>query len=161
MIHAGLFRDVDAVLTWHPGDANRVNLGSNLAINGGLFRFYGVAAHAAANPDKGRSALDGAMIMLNAVEMLREHVPQETRIHYVITNGGSAANIVPAFAEVSLMARNPSAAVLSNVWERILKCAQAGALASEISASRVRAEHQLCEHAAQRCAGWGAVARDA
>jgi aminobenzoyl-glutamate utilization protein B len=131
MIHAGLFRDVDAVLTWHPGDANRVNLGSNLAINGGLFRFYGVAAHAAMNPDKGRSALDGAMIMLNAVEMLREHVPQETRIHYVITNGGSAANIVPAFAEVSLMARSPSAAVLNNVWDRIMKCAQAGALASE------------------------------
>ncbi len=131
MIHAGLFKDVDAVLTWHPGDANRVNLGSNLAINGGRFRFYGVASHAAAAPDRGRSALDGAMIMLNAVEMLREHVPQETRIHYVITNGGSAANIVPAFAEVSLMARNPSATVLAGVWDRIIKCAQAGALASE------------------------------
>ena len=131
MIHAGMFRDVDVVLTWHPGDANRVNLGSNLAINGGWFRFYGVASHAAAGPERGRSALDGAMIMLNAVEFLREHVPQETRIHYVITNGGAAANIVPAFAEVSLMARSPSAAVLENVWERIMKCAQAGALASE------------------------------
>jgi aminobenzoyl-glutamate utilization protein B len=131
MIHAGMFRDVDVVLTWHPGDANRVNLGSNLAINGGWFRFYGVASHAAAGPERGRSALDGAMIMLNAVEFLREHVPQETRIHYVITNGGAAANIVPAFAEVSLMARSPSAAVLDNVWERISKCAQAGALASE------------------------------
>jgi aminobenzoyl-glutamate utilization protein B len=131
MIHAGLFRDVDAVLTWHPGDSNRVNLGSSLANNGGRFRFYGVASHAAAAPERGRSALDGAMIMLNAVEFLREHVPQETRIHYIITNGGSAANIVPAFAEVSLVARSPSAAVLENVWARILKCAQAGALASE------------------------------
>ena len=131
MIHAGLFRDVDAVLTWHPGDSNRVSLNSNLANNGGKFRFYGVAAHAAAAPDRGRSALDGVMIMLNAIEMLREHVPQETRIHYVITNGGSAANIVPAFAEVSLVARSPQASVLQNVWERIMKCAQAGALASE------------------------------
>ncbi len=131
MIHAGLFRDVDAVLTWHPADANRVSLGSNLAINGGWFRFYGVASHAAMAPDRGRSALDGAMIMLNAVEMLREHVPQETRIHYVISNGGSAANVVPAFAEVSLMARNPSAPTLNGVWDRIMKCAQAGALASE------------------------------
>jgi aminobenzoyl-glutamate utilization protein B len=131
MIHAGLFRDVDAVLAWHPSDSNRVNLGSSLANNGGHFRFYGVASHAAAAPEKGRSALDGAMIMLNAVEFLREHVPQETRIHYVITNGGSAANIVPAFAEISLIARSPSAAVLDNVWGRILKCAQAGALASE------------------------------
>jgi aminobenzoyl-glutamate utilization protein B len=71
------------------------------------------------------------MIMLNAVEFLREHVPQETRIHYVITNGGQAVNVVPAFAEVSLVARNPDAQVLNGIWERIMKCAQAGALASE------------------------------
>jgi len=131
LLHAGFFRDVDAVLTWHPGDTNAVNLGSSLANNGGKFRFYGVASHAAAAPDRGRSALDGVMIMLNAVEMLREHVPQETRSHYIITNGGSAPNIVPAFAEVSLIARSPDASVLNGVWERILKCAQAGALASE------------------------------
>jgi aminobenzoyl-glutamate utilization protein B len=131
MIHAGLFKDVDAVLEWHPGDANRVNLGSSLANNGGLFRFYGVAAHAAAAPDRGRSALDGVMIMLNAIEMLREHVPQETRIHYVITHGGSAANVVPAFAEVSLIARHPDADVLNGIWERVMKCAMAGAMASE------------------------------
>ena len=131
MIYAGLFRDVDAVLAWHPGDSNSVNLHSMLANNGGKFRFYGVASHAAAAPERGRSALDGAMIMLNAVEFLREHVPQETRIHYIITNGGAAANVVPAFAEVSLIARNPDAQVLNGVWERIVKCAQAGALASE------------------------------
>ena len=131
MLHAGLFRDVDVALTWHPADVNRVDLRSMLANNGGTFRFYGVASHAAAAPERGRSALDGAMIMLNAVEFLREHVPQETRIHYIITNGGSAANIVPAFAEVSLIARNPDATVLNGIWERIMKCAQAGALASE------------------------------
>ena len=131
MIHAGLFKDVDVVLTWHPGDANKVDLGSMLANNGGKFRFYGVAAHAAAAPERGRSALDGAMIFLNAVEFLREHVPQETRIQYIITNGGTATNIVPAFAEVSLVARSPDTTVLANVWERIVKCAQAGALASE------------------------------
>ena len=131
MLHAGLFRDVDVALTWHPGDTNRVDLRSMLANNGGKFRFYGIASHAAAGPERGRSALDGAMIMLNAVEFLREHVPQETRIHYIITNGGSAANVVPAFAEVSLIARNPDAAVLDGIWQRIMKCAQAGALASE------------------------------
>jgi len=130
MIHAGLFRDVDAVLAWHPADANRVNLGSLLANNGGRFRFYGVASHAAAAPERGRSALDGLMIMLNAVEFLREHVPQETRIHYVITNGGAAANIVPAFAEANLIARHPDAQVLDGIWERIMNCARAGALAS-------------------------------
>src|SRR5208282_5353922 len=130
MIHAGLFKDVDAVLAWHPGDANKVDLSSLLANNGGKFRFYGVAAHAAAAPDRGRSALDGAMIFLNAVEFLREHVPQETRIQYIITNGGSATNIVPAFAEASLVARSPDTTVLADVGERIMNCARAGALAS-------------------------------
>lgn len=131
MLHAGLFRDVDVALAWHPGDSNRVNLQSCLATNSAKFRFYGVAAHAAGAPEKGRSALDGAMVMLNAVEFLREHVPQETRIHYIISNGGSASNVVPAFAEVTLGARNPDAGTLNAVWERILKCAQAGALATE------------------------------
>lgn len=131
MLHAGLFRDADVALTWHPGDVNQVNLQSSLANNGAKFRFYGTAAHAAAAPERGRSALDGAMVMLNAVEFLREHVPQETRIHYIISNGGSAANIVPAFAEVTLVARNPDATILNGIWERILKCAQAGALATE------------------------------
>ena len=131
MLHAGLFRDADVALTWHPGDVNQVNLQSTLANNGAKFRFYGTAAHAAAAPERGRSALDGAMVMLNAVEFLREHVPQETRIHYIISNGGSAANIVPAFAEVTLIARNPDAITLNGIWERVLKCAQAGALATE------------------------------
>jgi aminobenzoyl-glutamate utilization protein B len=130
MLHAGLFKDVDAVLAWHPGDSNRVSMSSLLANNGGRFKFYGVASHAAAAPDRGRSALDGVMIFLNSVEFLREHVPQETRIHYIITNGGSAPNIVPAFAEANLIARNPDAQVLAGIWERIMDCARAGALAS-------------------------------
>jgi aminobenzoyl-glutamate utilization protein B len=131
MIHAGLFRDVDVVLTWHPGDSNRVNLRSSLANNGAKFRFYGIASHAAAAPEKGRSALDGALLMLHAIEMLREHVPQETRMHYIITNGGSAPNVVPAFAEVNMVARHPETPMLEGIWERIVKCAQAGALATE------------------------------
>jgi aminobenzoyl-glutamate utilization protein B len=130
MIHAGFFKDVDAVLAWHPGDSNRVNMSSLLANNGGRFKFYGVASHAAAAPDRGRSALDGVMIFLNSVEYLREHVPQETRIHYIITHGGSAPNIVPAFAEANLVARNPDANVLAGIWDRIMDCARAGALAS-------------------------------
>lgn len=130
MLHAGLFADVDAVLAWHPGDSNRVNLSSLLANNGGRFRFYGIASHAAAAPDRGRSALDGLMEMLMDVEFLREHVPQETRIHYIITNGGAAPNIVPAFAEANLVARHPDAEVLNGIWERIMDCARAGALAS-------------------------------
>jgi aminobenzoyl-glutamate utilization protein B len=131
MIRAGAFSDVDTVLSWHPADHNGANLKSSLAIISAKFRFHGKPAHASMAPDAGRSALDGLMIMANAVEMLREHVPEPTRIHYVITNGGAAPNIVPESAELFLYARHPSMPVLDGIWERILKCAQAGALASE------------------------------
>ena len=131
MIRAGAFRDVDAVLSWHPSDQNGASLKSSLAIIEAKFKFYGKPAHASAAPDAGRSALDGLMIMANAVEFLREHVPDSTRIHYVVSNGGSAPNIVPDYSELFLYARNPSMPVLDKIWDRIVKCAQAGALASE------------------------------
>lgn len=131
MVRAGLFKDVDTVLSWHPSDNNGASLRSSLAIISAKFRFYGKPSHAAAAPEAGRSALDGLMIMGNSVEFLREHVPDSTRIHYVITNGGAAPNIVPDYSEMFLYARNPSMPVLDKIWERIIKCAQAGALASE------------------------------
>jgi aminobenzoyl-glutamate utilization protein B len=90
----------------------------------------GRAAHAAKSPDAGRSALDGVEIMTHALNLLREHVPQETRIHYVITKGGDAANIVPETAELSLIVRHPDQRALESIWERVLNCAQAGALAT-------------------------------
>jgi aminobenzoyl-glutamate utilization protein B len=131
MARAGVFQDVDAVLTWHPSDANASSKQSSLAITEAKFRFYGKPAHAAAEPDLGRSALDGVMLMANAVEFLREHVPESTRIHYIVSNGGAAPNVVPEFAELFLYARHPSMPVLDGIWERIIKCAQAGALATE------------------------------
>jgi aminobenzoyl-glutamate utilization protein B len=131
MIRAGLFRDVDTVLAWHPADFNGASLKSTLAIISAKFRFYGKPAHASAAPEAGRSALDGLMIMANAVEFLREHVPESTRLHYTVTNGGSAPNIVPDYSEIFLLARHPSMPTLDGIWERVVKCAQAGALASE------------------------------
>lgn len=131
MVRAGLFQDVDAVLSWHPGDSNMASKQSSLAVTSAKFRFYGRPAHAAAAPDMGRSALDGLMVMANAVEFLREHVPDSTRIHYIVTSGGAAPNVVPEYAELFLVARSPSMPVLDGIWNRILKCAQAGALATE------------------------------
>ncbi|HKJ92721.1 MAG TPA: amidohydrolase, partial [Longimicrobiales bacterium] len=89
MARAGLFDDADAVLAWHPGDANSAAPSTNLALISAKFRFHGIAAHAAAAPDKGRSALDAVEAMDAMVNLMREHVPQETRIHYVITNAGT------------------------------------------------------------------------
>jgi len=131
MMRAGAFKDVDVVLSWHPADSNGSSLSSSLAIIEAKFKFYGKAAHAAAAPDAGRSALDGLMIAANAIEFLREHVPQTTRIHYIVSKGGAAPNIVPDYAELFLYARHPNMPVLDGIWDRIIKCAQAGALASE------------------------------
>lgn len=131
MIRAGLFSDADVILTWHPNDRNIATLQSTLALIGAKFRFHGTASHAAAAPEKGRSALDAAMLMGHAVDMLREHIPQESRMHYVISHGGDAPNIVPAETELYLYARHPHMQVLDGIWSRVLKCADAGALATE------------------------------
>ncbi len=131
MIRAGLFRDVDVVLHWHPADRNSVTNGGALAITAGKFLFHGVAAHAAMAPDRGRSALDGVMLMGNGLEFMREHVPSNTRIHYIITNGGAAPNIVPDTAELYLMARSPYSTTLDGIWARILKISQGAAMMTE------------------------------
>jgi aminobenzoyl-glutamate utilization protein B len=128
MVRTGLFSDVDAIVSWHPGDRNEASPTSSTANITGKFRFHGVAAHAAAAPDRGRSALDGVEAMDNMVNMLREHVPQETRIHYIITRGGAAPNVVPDFAEAYYYARQPNMKILDGVWERIVNAAQGAAL---------------------------------
>ena len=128
MIRAGLFKDVDVILHWHPGDRNAVSNGGLLAVIDARFTFHGTAAHAAFAPDRGRSALDAVMLMGNGVEFMREHIPSNTRIHYVITKGGVAANIVPDLAEMDLMARNPSNETLAGIWDRIHKVAEGAAL---------------------------------
>ena len=128
MLRAGLFDDVDAVVSWHPGDRNDASAVSNLANISAKFRFRGVSAHAAAAPDKARSALDAVEAMNYMVNMMREHVPQETRIHYVITNGGRAANVVPDFAEVSMTARHPDMRTLDGIWERIVAAGKGAAM---------------------------------
>jgi aminobenzoyl-glutamate utilization protein B len=131
MVRAGLFRDVDVVLHWHPSNSNSVGNGGALALISARFAFHGVAAHAALAPDRGRSALDAVMLMGNGIEFLREHVPSNTRIHYIITNGGAAVNIVPDTAELQLMARSPSNAVLEGIWQRIVKIGQGAGLMTE------------------------------
>src|SRR5206468_6732721 len=131
MARAGAFKDCDVILTWHPGSANRASLASSLANISAKFRFYGKAAHAAGAPEMGRSALDAVMVMNHSAELMREHVPQSTRIHYIITNGGGAPNVVPDFAEAYYYARHPDMPVLDGIWARIIKCAEAGALATE------------------------------
>jgi aminobenzoyl-glutamate utilization protein B len=128
MVREGLFNDVDAVLHWHPSDENTVEYTSSLAIKTAKFRFYGIAAHAALSPDKGRSALDAVEGMDYMVNMMREHIPQESRIHYIITNGGKAPNIVPDFAESFYYVRHPDRAIVDSLFQWVVKTAEGAAL---------------------------------
>ena len=131
LTRAGLFSDVDAMLHWHPGDQNGVMWSTMLAVKSAKFRFRGYAAHAAASPERGRSALDGLEAMTFMVNLLREHVPQETRIHYIITRGGAAPNIVPDFAELYLYLRHPDSNILQSLWQRISDISEAAASGTE------------------------------
>ncbi|UHG90578.1 amidohydrolase [Spirosoma oryzicola] len=127
MVREGLFKDVDVVLHWHPGAQNAADASTSLANKNAKFRFKGIAAHAAASPERGRSALDGVEAMDYMVNMMREHIPSDTRIHYVITRGGEAPNVVPAFAEVYYYARHKDRDILQSVWKRIENAAEGAA----------------------------------
>ncbi len=138
MVRAGLFDDVDVVLHWHPGSVNDASPSTSLANISAKFRFRGISAHASSAPHRGRSALDGVEAMNYMVNLMREHVPQETRIHYVITRGGVAPNVVPDFAEVYYYVRHPDAATLQDIWERLVHAAEGAALGTGTSV-----EHEI------------------
>lgn len=131
MVRAGLFNDVDVVIHWHPGADNAVTLTSALANKSAKFRFHGLSAHAAAAPDRGRSALDGVEAMDYMVNLMREHIPQETRIHYVITSGGKAPNVVPDFAEVYYYVRHPKKDEVVRIFDWVVKAADGAALGTQ------------------------------
>ncbi len=128
MTREGLFADVDVVLHWHPSDRNSAAPSSSTANKSARFTFHGIAAHAAAAPDRGRSALDGVEAMNYMVNLMREHVPSDTRIHYVITDGGDAPNIVPETAQVFYYVRHPKAARVVQLFERVVTAARAAAM---------------------------------
>ena len=127
MVRAGLFDDADAVLVWHPADRNAANAASTLANKSAKFRFHGVSSHAAVAPERGRSALDGVEAMNFMANLMREHMPDSARLHYVITSGGSAPNVVPDFAEVFYYLRHPDAGDLEGLWARLEDAAEGAA----------------------------------
>jgi aminobenzoyl-glutamate utilization protein B len=131
MVRAHLFDDCDAILHWHPSSQNTAASDASQARIAVKFRFHGTSSHAAGAPEAGRSALDAVELTNHAAELLREHTPDFTRIHHVITAGGSAPNVVPDFAETFYYIRHPSSQVVQKLYPRLLKCAEAGALATE------------------------------
>ncbi len=130
MAKAGLFNDLDAVLDWHPSLETKVRNQSGQAMNNFEVEFYGQAAHSAADPWNGRSALDAVEMMNYGANMMREHVRPTTRIHYVIPSAGEAPNVVPEYARVWYYVRDTARAPVDAYYDRLLKIAEGAALAT-------------------------------
>jgi aminobenzoyl-glutamate utilization protein B len=135
MAREKVFDDIDACVSWHPASMNVVWGCSHLAMNSMKFRFKGVSAHAAAAPQAGRSALDAVELMNVGANYLREHVIEKARIHYIITNGGMAPNIVPEDAEVWYYVRAPKRSEVREISQRLHKIAEGAAMMTETKMS--------------------------
>jgi aminobenzoyl-glutamate utilization protein B len=127
----GVFENIDISITWHPGIFTGVALQSNNALNSVFFKFYGRTAHAAADPYNGRSALDAVELMNVGANYMREHMIPDARLHYVITNGGLAPNIVPAEAEVHYFVRAPERHQVDELYDRLVNIAKGAVLMTE------------------------------
>ncbi len=131
MARDGLFDDLYAALTWHPMYANTLWASASTAVNSFKLSFHGRSAHAAGAPEAGRSALDAVMLTDVGVNYLREHIPSDVRIHCVVTHGGEAPNIVPAYAQSWYYVRAPKRSQLEQIYERVLNVARGAALMTE------------------------------
>ena len=128
MTRAGMFDDVDIAIHWHADDENSAAARTSLANRSAKFRFTGISAHAAGAPERGRSALDGVEAMNMMANMMHEHMPQQARMHYVITSGGEAPNVVPDFAEVFFYVRHPDPEGVEEIWERLENAARGASM---------------------------------
>jgi len=135
MARDGLFDDVDVVLHWHPSSQNHARPRTSNSNKSAKFSFQGISAHAAGAPEKGRSALDGVESMNMMVNLMREHMPQDSRIHYVITKGGLAPNVVPDEAEVYYYVRHPKRQMVEKLFNRVVKAAKGAAMGTETTVS--------------------------
>ena len=134
MARDGLFRDLDAALTWHPGDTNEIKVGSSAACIQIEYTFRGTAAHAAGDPYNGRSALDAVELMHVGVQFLREHMPPNSSIHYSITDGGGVSpNVVQAGAKTIFMVRGETVRKAKALLERVNNIAKGAALMTDTS----------------------------
>jgi len=156
MANRGAFRDLDAAMKMHPANANRVSSWS-LAAMGVRVEFRGKSVHASSHPEEGINALEALILSFNHINSLRQHVKEKSRIHGIITNGGEAANVVPDYAAGSFLVRAEDDAYLAELWQKVLKCFEAGALATGAQFSyQLRDVNYLALRTNQVMAGLGA-----
>ena len=132
MAKDGIFDELDACLTWHPGDVNCTSMSSSLAVNSAHFNFSGVPAHAAVSPEQGRSALDGVELMNIGTEYMREHISDKARVHYSILKGGEEPNVVPPEAACWYYVRAPKREEVDRLYQWILQIADGAAKMGQV-----------------------------
>ncbi|MEZ4862961.1 MAG: M20 family metallopeptidase [Caldilineaceae bacterium] len=146
MVERGIFADIDAAMMIHPGSKAMTTRGT-LASNKLRFEFFGKAAHAASAPDAGINALDACIQTFVNINALRQHLTRDVRIHGIITHGGDAPNIVPAYAAADFSVRAATSDASFAVVDKVVRCAEAGALGA---GATLKVHHQT--HYANRLA---------
>lgn len=131
MARGGAFKELDVAIAFHPATVNSVSIGHSLGLNSAKFNFHGRTAHAGGDPFNGRSALDAVELTNVGANYLREHVPTDVRIHYIITHGGMAPNIVPDYAQSWFYVRAPKRELVEDVYRRLVKIAEGAAMMTE------------------------------
>ena len=138
MARDGVFKKLDAALTWHPGDTNEVSFGTCNSCVQTIYKFKGIASHAAGNPEMGRSALDAAELLNIGVQFLREHVKSDARIHYSFLNtGGPSPNVVQPTADVLYMIRSKFVKDVLALEKRVDKIAVGAAMMTETEFEKI------------------------
>jgi amidohydrolase len=132
MVKEGCFQDIDIALMMHGSPTTTTDIKS-LAMSNFDVNFHGISAHAALAPESGRSALDGLLLLFQGIEFMREHIKEDTRIHYTITNAGGPANVVPKLAEAKFSLRSYDRKYLNTVIERFKKVVEGASLMTETS----------------------------
>ena len=129
MVKAGVFEEVDAAMIVHPGVRNMATIEALACVSLDI-EFFGRAAHAAAHPEQGVNALEAMILAFNGLNSLRQHIKDKARIHGIITHGGEAANIVPAYSAAKLLVRALDNAYLDELKEKVLNCFAGASLAT-------------------------------
>jgi len=145
MLREGLFKDCDVILSWHAGDRTAASYSYSKANVSVKFHFSGLPAHASTSPHEGRSALDAVELMDNGVNYMREHVREDARIHYVITNGGGQPNVVPPEAEVWYYIRANKHTDVEKYYEWITEIAKGAAMMTRTKLTAVRVDADMHE----------------
>lgn len=131
MVRDGLFNDLDVVLAWHPGDKTQVDTTSSQAMVDLIVEFHGKAAHAAADPWNGRSAVDAVEAFTDGINLMREHIKPTSRMHYTIVAGGDVPNVVPEYGKVWIWVRDWQRSEVESLLARVRKVAEGAAIMTE------------------------------